>query len=67
MEENKLGYVDLLPPLREVVGRAVIYPPDDDGHPTAAGYGVIARAVDKAIGATPAAAGASGSHAPPGT
>jgi lysophospholipase L1-like esterase len=67
LEENKIGYVDLLPPLREVVGRAVIYPPDDDGHPTAAGYGVIARAVEKAMGATPAAAGASGSHAPPGT
>jgi hypothetical protein len=39
LEENRIGPVDLLPPLREMVGRAVIDPPDDDGHPTAAGYG----------------------------
>ena len=64
-----IGYVDLLPPLRAVVGRAVIYPPDDDGHPTAAGYAVIARAVEHAIGSRPAARGASrsGGRPAPGT
>ena len=69
LEENKVGYVDLLPPLRAVVGRAVIYPPDDDGHPTAAGYAVIARAVEHAIGSRPAARGASrsGGRPAPGT
>ena len=50
LEENQIGPVDLLPPSREVVGRAVIDPPDDDGFPTAAGYGVIARSFENAMG-----------------
>jgi len=51
LEEKRIAYVELLPPLREVVGRRAIYPPDDDGHPTAAGYAIIARAIGSAMGA----------------
>ena len=66
---TKIAYVDLLRPLWEMVGRTVIYPPDDDGHPTAAGYGVIARAVEKAMGAEPAGVrpSPSANHAGSGT
>ena len=53
LEGKGIAYIDLLPPLREVVGRTPIYPPDDDGHPTAAGYAIIARAVGKAMRAAP--------------
>ncbi|MFL5517844.1 MAG: SGNH/GDSL hydrolase family protein [Gemmatimonadales bacterium] len=53
LEEKRIAYVELLPPLRAVVGRRAIYPSDDDGHPTAAGYAIIARAVGSAMGAAP--------------
>ncbi|HKU61686.1 MAG TPA: SGNH/GDSL hydrolase family protein [Gemmatimonadales bacterium] len=49
LDEKGIHYVDLLSPLREVVGRTAIYAPDDDGHPTAAGYAVIARALSRAM------------------
>jgi hypothetical protein len=49
LEEKRIAYVELLPPLRAVVGRRAIYPSDDDGHPTAAGYAIIAEAVGSAM------------------
>jgi len=49
LEEKRIAYVELLPPFRAVVGRRAIYPSDDDGHPTAAGYAIIARTVGSAM------------------
>jgi lysophospholipase L1-like esterase len=49
LQERGISYIDLLPPLQDAVSRTPIYPRDDDGHPTAAGYSVIAREVARAI------------------
>ena len=45
-----IPYVDLAGPLQEQAARHVpIYPTDDDGHPVAAGYAVIAKAIFEAL------------------
>jgi lysophospholipase L1-like esterase len=49
LHERGISYIDLLSPLQDAVRHTPIYPPNDDGHPTAAGYAVIAQAVARAI------------------
>jgi lysophospholipase L1-like esterase len=49
LQQRGISYIDLLPPLRDATIHTRIYRPDDDGHPTAAGYSVIAREVARAI------------------
>jgi lysophospholipase L1-like esterase len=49
LKQHGIAYVDLLPSLRAALGHTAIYPPDDDGHPNAAGHAAIARAVGRAI------------------
>jgi lysophospholipase L1-like esterase len=49
LQERGISYIDLLPPLKDAVSHTAIYRPDDDGHPIAAGYSVIAREVARAI------------------
>jgi len=49
LEQHGIAHVDLLPSLRDALGHTPIYPPDEDGHPNAAGYAVIARAIGRAI------------------
>jgi hypothetical protein len=45
-----IGYVDVTQALSDATQRHIqIYPQDSDGHPVAAGYGVIARAVLEAL------------------
>ena len=49
LDQRGIAHVDLLPILQDALGHTAIYPPDEDGHPTAAGQAVIARAVGRAI------------------
>jgi lysophospholipase L1-like esterase len=49
LQERGISYIDLRPPLQDAATHTRIYRPDDDGHPTAAGYSVIAREVARAI------------------
>ncbi len=49
LQERGISYIDLLPPLQDAAIHTRIYRLDDDGHPTAAGYSVIAREVARAI------------------
>jgi lysophospholipase L1-like esterase len=49
LQQRGISYIDLLPPLRDAVTHTRLYRLDEDGHPTAAGYSVIAREVAKAI------------------
>jgi lysophospholipase L1-like esterase len=49
LQERGISYIDLLLPLKDAVNHTAIYRPDDDGHPIAAGYSVIAREVARAI------------------
>jgi hypothetical protein len=49
LQERGISYIDLLPALQDTVIHRRIYRPDDDGHPTAQGYAVIAREVARAI------------------
>lgn len=49
LQPRGISYIDLLPPLRDAVSHTRIYRLDEDGHPTAAGYSVIAREVARAI------------------
>lgn len=45
-----MQYVDVVSPLREAAAeRADLYPPGPDGHPLAAGYEVIARALSAQV------------------
>jgi lysophospholipase L1-like esterase len=45
-----ISYVDVLGPMQEQAAKHLqMYPADDNGHPLAAGYGVIARAVYEAL------------------
>ncbi len=43
------GYADVLQPLQESALQAMLYPSSQNGHPVAAGYDVIARAVASTI------------------
>ena len=52
LEQRGISYLDLLPALRGALGQAVIYPPNEDGHPSAAGHAVIARALSRAVAAS---------------
>lgn len=49
LQQRGISYIDLLPPLRDAVSHTRIYRLDEDGHPTAAGYSVIAREIARAI------------------
>jgi lysophospholipase L1-like esterase len=49
LQERRISYIDLLTPLQNAAGHMAIYPADEDGHPIAAGYSVIAREVARAI------------------
>jgi hypothetical protein len=49
LEEHGIQYVDLEPVLRTAAAIGPIYPENEDGHPTSAGYAVIARAVATAL------------------
>jgi lysophospholipase L1-like esterase len=49
LQQRGISYIDLLPPLRDAVSHTRIYRLDEDGHPTAGGYSVIAREVASAI------------------
>jgi lysophospholipase L1-like esterase len=50
LDQHGIEYVDLEPALRKAAATAAIYPENEDGHPTSAGYAVIAKAVAKALG-----------------
>lgn len=45
LEQHNISYIDLLPALENAVGTKVIYPANDDGHPSAEGYEVIAKTI----------------------
>lgn len=49
LQQRGISYIDLLPALRDAVSHTRIYRLDEDGHPTAEGYSVIAREVARAI------------------
>jgi lysophospholipase L1-like esterase len=49
LQQRRISYIDLLPPLRDAVSHTRIYRLDEDGHPTAGGYSVIARELARAI------------------
>jgi lysophospholipase L1-like esterase len=50
LSEKKIEWVDALPALRKALARGErIYPASTDGHPTAAGYAVIAAVVQEAM------------------
>jgi len=46
---ESIPYVSLIEPLRQAAAKSPIFPPNADLHPTADGYGVIARAVAQAV------------------
>jgi lysophospholipase L1-like esterase len=46
-DKHNISYLDLLPALESAVGTKVIYPANEDGHPNAAGYDVIAKAIKR--------------------
>lgn len=50
LAERRIASVDAQPALEAAIEQQVqLYPPDADGHPQSAGYGVIARAVAQAL------------------
>jgi hypothetical protein len=49
LQERRISYIDLLPPLQDAASHTPIYRPDEDGHPIAPGYSIIAREVARAI------------------
>lgn len=49
LDRRGIRYVDLELPLREAATHTAIYPANEDGHPNADGYAVIAREVARAI------------------
>ena len=48
-QQYNISYVDVLPDLQNAVGVKTIYPENEDGHPNAAGYEVIANAIHKSL------------------
>jgi lysophospholipase L1-like esterase len=44
-DQYSISYLDLLPALENAVATKVIYPTNEDGHPNAEGYRVIAKAI----------------------
>jgi len=49
LQERGIPHIELLPRMQDAVSHTPIYRPDDDGHPIAAGFSVIAREVANAI------------------
>jgi hypothetical protein len=49
LDEDGVRYVDLATALSEAAALGAVYPANDDGHPNAEGYSVIARAVAQSI------------------
>jgi lysophospholipase L1-like esterase len=49
LQQRGISYIELLHPLQDAISRTPIYRSDDDGHPIAAGFSVIAREVARAI------------------
>jgi lysophospholipase L1-like esterase len=49
LERLGIRYVSLIDDLQRAAGRGEIYPSNDDGHPTSAGYAVIAEVVAAAV------------------
>lgn len=50
LAQRGIAMLDMTPALRQGIERHVqLYPPDADGHPQSAGYGVIAKAVAQAL------------------
>ena len=46
LDDQHIGYIDVLPILEaRIREHEQVYPPSSDGHPVAAGYGVIAKAI----------------------
>ena len=50
LDARGIEYIDLTTPLREAAAVGPIYPANEDGHPNADGYAIIAKAVAGAIG-----------------
>jgi hypothetical protein len=44
-EQNYIVYVDVLKPLRNAIGKQIIYPTNQDGHPNKNGYEIIAKTI----------------------
>jgi hypothetical protein len=49
LDQHGIAYVDLERPLQRAAAATPIYPDSKDGHPTSAGYAVIAQAVAEAL------------------
>ena len=51
-DANQMAWVDPLPDLRAAVDGERLYPAGRDGHPTGAGYRIVARAVQRKLAAS---------------
>jgi lysophospholipase L1-like esterase len=45
--EQRISYVDVLPDLRSTLSHKLPYPTNQDGHPNALGYEIIAKAIER--------------------
>ena len=66
-DANQMAWVDPLPDLRAAVDGERLYPAGRDGHPTGAGYRIVARAVQGKLAATEGVFAARGSELPGGS